>query len=262
VQRQKGFEQRLEKFEVEGVGAVGLGVERVVVDFDEETVDAGGDGRAGEQRNELGLAAADSVGGGGLLHRVGGVEDDRGELAHDGERAEVDDEIVIAERRAALGEEDALIAGGADFFDAVGHVPRGDELALLDVDGAAGAGGGDKQVGLAAEKGGNLEDINGFSGDFAVLGFVYVGEDGQTRVAGDAAEDADALDESGTAKAFDAGAIGLVVAGFEDEGDVQVGRDALNRFCHGEGVRFRLDDAGAGNEKELPCAHLHWPNFE
>ena len=260
--REKRFEERLEEFEVEGVGAVGFGVGRIVMDFDEESIDAGGDGGAGEQRDELGLAAADSVGGGRLLHGVRGVKDDGRELAHDGERAEVDDEVVVAEGRAALGEEDTLVAGGADFFDAVSHVGRGNELALFDVDGAAGAAGGEQQVSLAAEEGGNLEHVDGLGGDFAVRWFVHVGEDWQARVARDATQDAHAFEESGTAIAFDAGAVGLVVAGFEDEGDVEIGRDALNGFGHGEGVRFRLDDAGAGDEKELPRAHLHGPNFE
>ena len=187
------FEQRLEQLEVEGVGAVGFGVGGVVVDFEEEAVDAGGDSGAGEQRNELRLAAADAVGRRGLLHGVGAVKDDGRERAHDGERAEIDDQIVVAEAGAALGEEDALVAGGADLFDGVAHVPGGDELAFLDVDGAAGFAGGDEQIGLAAEEGGNLEDVDGFGGDFAVGGLVDVGEDGKAGVLGEAAEDARAF---------------------------------------------------------------------
>ena len=47
--------------EVEGVGSVGFGVWWVVVDFEEDTVDACGYGGAGEYGDELGLAARDSV---------------------------------------------------------------------------------------------------------------------------------------------------------------------------------------------------------
>ena len=44
--------------------------------------------------------------GAGQLHRVGRVEDDRrAEFAHDLERAEVADEVAVAEGRAALGEQ-------------------------------------------------------------------------------------------------------------------------------------------------------------
>ena len=82
----------------------------------------------------------------------------------------------------------------ADFFDRVAHVPWSDELAFLHVDGAAGLGGGDEQVGLAAEEGRNLED--GFDvaervGELgSLLGGVDVGEDGEAVVVGDGAEDA------------------------------------------------------------------------
>ena len=109
--------------------------------------------------------------------------------AHDGERAHVDDEVVVAEAGSALGEEDAGVAGRRDLFDGVVHVPGGDELAFLDVDGAAGLCGGDEQVGLAAEEGGDLEDVDGFGGDGAVGGFVDVGEDGKPGGFGEAAED-------------------------------------------------------------------------
>jgi hypothetical protein len=91
----------------------------------------------------------------------------------------IDDQGVVAEAGAAFGEEDAFVAGGARLFDGILHVPRGDELALLDVDGAAGLACGDEQVGLAAEEGRNLQHVDGFGGDFAVAGLVDVGEDGK-----------------------------------------------------------------------------------
>ncbi len=58
------------------------------------------------------------------------------------------------------------------------HVPRGNELAFFDVNGAAGLSGGDEQVGLAAKESGNLENVDSFSGDFAMGRLVHVGEDG------------------------------------------------------------------------------------
>lgn len=74
---------------------------------------------------------------------MGAVEDDGGEGAHDGERAHIDDEIVVAEACAALGKGDAGIAGVADLLDCMAHVEGGDELAFFDVDGLAGFCGGD-----------------------------------------------------------------------------------------------------------------------
>ncbi len=179
-------------------------------------------------------------------------KDDGGEPAHDGERAEVDDQVVIAEGRTALGKEHAIVARGADLLDAMAHVPGSDELAFLDVDGAAGFAGCDEQVGLAAEERGNLEHISGFCGDFAVGRLVDVGKDGKAGVFGDLAEDAHAFFEAGTAEAFDTGAVGLVVAGFEDQWNGQVGGDTLDRFSNRAGVSFGLDDAGAGDQEKLP----------
>ncbi len=74
------------------------------------------------------------------------------EFAHHRERAHVHDQVVVAEGRAALGHEDALVAGAGDLGDRVAHVARRQELALLDVDGTPGLRGGDEQVGLAAQE--------------------------------------------------------------------------------------------------------------
>ena len=51
------FEDSFEVVQVEGVGSVGFGVRRVVVDLKEDSVDSGGYGGAGEDGDELGLAA-------------------------------------------------------------------------------------------------------------------------------------------------------------------------------------------------------------
>ena len=56
------FEQGLEELKVEGVGAIGFGAVRIVVNFDEEAVNTGRDRSAREQRNKFRLAATDSVG--------------------------------------------------------------------------------------------------------------------------------------------------------------------------------------------------------
>ncbi len=240
---------------MEGVGSVGFGVRWVVVDFEEDAVDACGHGGAGQDRDELGLASGDSVGGRGSLDGVGGVEDHRGKGAHDGERAHVDDEVVVAEAGTALGEGDAGVAGVANLFDGVAHVEGGDELALLDVDGSASLGGGDEEVGLAAEEGRDLEDVDGFAYGAAILGGVDVGEDGEAGGFGYGAENAAAFGEAGAAEASDGGAVSFVVAGFEDVGDAEVGGDALDGVGHGAGVVLGLDDAGAGDEEEFAAAY-------
>src|ERR1700761_8454330 len=67
VDGEQGFEDGLEAVEGEGVGSVGLGLGGVVVDLEEDAVDAGGDGGAGEDGDELGLTAGHAISGGGRL---------------------------------------------------------------------------------------------------------------------------------------------------------------------------------------------------
>src|SRR5277367_2212097 len=135
------------------------------------------------------------------------------------------------------------------------HVPGGDELAFLDVDSAAGLCGGDEQVGLTAKEGGNLEHVGAFGGDGTVGGFVDVGEDGQAGGFGEAAQDGCAFLEAGAAEALDRGTVGLVIGSFEDVGHAQVGGNALDGVGHLADVRFTLDDAGTGDEKEFASAN-------
>jgi len=256
-------EHILELIKGEGVGTVGERGGGVVVDLEKDAVDTSGDGGAGEHGNELGLASADGGtvcgrGGGGCLHGVGGVEDDGREAAQDGQGAHVHDEIVVAEAGAAFGEDDARVAGGGELLDGVAHVGGCDELSLLDVDGTVGARGGvgrgGEEVGLAAEECGDLQDVHGVGYGGAVLRGVDVGEDGEFVGGTDGGEDAEAFGDAGAAEAGERGAVGLVVAGLEDEGDGEVGGDALEGIGHEAYVGLGFDDAGAGDEEEFSVA--------
>ena len=73
-----------------------------------------------------------------------------------------------------------------------------------------------------------MQDIDGFSGDFAVAGLVNVGEDGKSGRFGEAAEDFGAFDNPGTAEAVDRGPVRLVVGGLEDVGNAEVSGSALD----------------------------------
>ena len=50
---------------------------------------------------------------------------------------------AVLRREDPLGEDDLAVAGGRDFFGGARDVVRGDELAFLDIDDAAGAAGGE-----------------------------------------------------------------------------------------------------------------------
>lgn len=197
---------------------------------------------------------------------MGAVEDHWSEATQDGQSTHIDDQIVVAKAGPALGEEDALVAALTDLLDGVAHVPGGDELTFFDVDGAAGLGGGDEQVGLAAEEGGDLQNgldvAKGIASLLAILRGMNVGENGQTRVLGDGAEDAAAFDEAGPAKALDRGAVGLVVAGLEDVGDAEVRGDVLNSVRHLPRMSLGLDNAGTADKEELAAAYRNVADIE
>ena len=89
-----------------------------------------------------------------------------------------------------------------------------------------------------------------------------VGEDGKTGFAGYGAEDAAAFDEARAAVAANAGAVGFVVASFEDEGDFEIGGDALDGGGEGAGVGFGFEDAGAGDEEETASADFDGAEVE
>ena len=96
---------------------------------------------------------------------MGHVEYNRiAEGPHDRECPEVDNEIVVAEGRAALRQHQVFVFRGGKFTDNVLHVPRRKKLTLLNVDRLAGIRCGNEKIRLPAEKSRYLNDIEDFGG--------------------------------------------------------------------------------------------------
>ena len=105
-------EQRFEEVELERVLRVALRLFRPLVHLHEHAVDAGSDAGAGHRLDELGLAGGDAVAGARQLQAVGHVVDHGiSEAAQHRQRPHVHDEVVVAERGAALGQDHAIVAG-------------------------------------------------------------------------------------------------------------------------------------------------------
>lgn len=66
-------------------------------------------------------------------------------------------------------------------------------MALLDVDDLACFGRGDEEVGLAAEEGRDLEDVNGLGSERSFVGRVDVSCDGNAVTGADVGENAEGL---------------------------------------------------------------------
>ncbi len=103
----------------------------VLVHLDEEGVHADGGRRAEERGRFAPVAAALRPEAADPLDAVRPVEDDRvAEAAEDRERAEVDDERPVAERDAALRQEDVAAARAAELLDDVRHLLGREEPTL------------------------------------------------------------------------------------------------------------------------------------
>jgi hypothetical protein len=124
-------------------------------------------------------------------------------------------------------------------------------LAFLDVHDFIGVRGGGDEVGLAAEKSGDLQNVNDLGGEFRLLLGVDISEHGNADLVANGAEDAEAVFDARAALGFARGAVGLVVARLENVSDAKCGTSALERLGNLEAKRLGLDHARAG-KKEQP----------
>ena len=233
------------------------------MDLQEDAVGAGDDAGGGHQRDEARVAARDAVGAARALHRVGGVHHHRAAaIPHQRDGAEVDHQVVVAEEAAALGEHDAAVAGLRHLAHGQRDVGRAHHLALLDVQRQASAGGGDQQVGLAAEEGRDLDDRQHRGGLLRLPGLVDVGEDRHPDLLLDARQDGQPLGDARAARRGVGSAVGLVERGLEDIGDAELAGDLLGLGRDLAGQPLVLDDAGAGDEEETAVGDLDVVDLE
>ncbi len=109
-----------------------------------------------------------------------------------------------------------------------------------------------EQVGLAAEKGGDLQDVDDLGHRRALAGVVDVGEDRAAEARLDLGQDGDALGQADAAGAAGAGPVRLVERALEDEGDAELAGQRHQPLGHHQRVRAALDGAGPGNEGQRP----------
>ena len=200
----------------------------------------------------LGTASRHASGGVGLLQRVGDVDDDgHAGLLHLGYAAHVDDEVAVAEGSAAFGKGNLCASGGAHLVDGKAHRRGCQELSLLDIHHLAGLGRCHKQVGLAAEEGRNLQDVDVLGGHFGLLGQVDVGDDGHAELGAHLCQHLQRLFVADAGERVDARAVGLAVAAFEDVGDAQAAAQRHNLRRDVECHVLALDYAGAGQQEKV-----------
>src|SRR5262245_3807932 len=97
-------------------------------------------------------------------------------LLQDRQRAHIRYERIVAKRHAPFGDENVAIARAGDFFNDVAHVPRRQELTLLDVDGLPRFCGCLEKISLTTEKRRDLQDVDDRGDTLALFCVVYIGE--------------------------------------------------------------------------------------
>ena len=169
---------------------------------------------------------------------------------HDRKRTHVNHKVMVAERGSPLYQD---YPAGAAFLDLAGdgsHVFRGHELPFFDEHRLPGTAAGERQVGLTAEKRGNLQDINNRPGSFRFFGGVYIGEHRNFVACAYIVQDFQSPLDSGPAEGIVALTVGFVIGGFEDISDAETAGDffrpCADLIC--ELLRFR--NAGACNEEK------------
>src|SRR5256885_3602268 len=219
----------------------------------EDTRNASPDRRPRQHGNELALAARGGALPAGQLHRVGGIEHDRAAgVAHRGEPAHVEDEVVVAEAEAALADEDLLVAGASRLLDDVLHLPGREELALLDVERLALHGGIADEVRLPAEERRRLHHVDHRRdlGERRVL--VHVGEHRDADLALYGTQYFQTFFHAGAAVALARGAVRLVEGALEDVGHAESSGGLFQLAGDIDAELLALQRVRTGNEKERP----------
>ncbi len=167
--------------EAERIRGIALGARRVLMDFHEDRIDAGGNAGGCQRLDVLRQAGGHAVARARQLQAVRHVEDDRvAQLAQHRERPHVNDQVVVAEADAALRHEHALVAGRRDLGDGMAHVVRRQKLSLLDIDDGPRARGGNEEIRLTRQKRRDLNDVRHRGCCRRLSGLVDVREDRQS----------------------------------------------------------------------------------
>ena len=143
-----------------------------------------------------------------------------------------------------------MIACAFDLGGDLRHVPRRKELAFLDVDCGPCLPCRQKKIGLPAQKGRNLEDVNGSGGFLALLGQVNIRQCGSADRATNLIENCEAVTDAGAAGRGKGGPVSFVKAGFEDEAQSGLVAEIAQVPRNGLGMGQALKLAGTSDQSE------------
>ena len=221
--------------------------------LEEEPVDAHRGRRTNQRGNHGGVSPRRVPEPARSLHRMRAVEDHRREGTHGRQRTEVDHQVVVAERRAALHQRHrAVPRDRLHLRHRVPHVFGGHELALLDQHRLARGRRGEQQVRLPAQESGDLQHVRHLRHLGDVAGLVHIGVDRQAGLALHVGEDLQRLGPAGSAEGLHRGAVRLVVGGLEDHRDRTRGSHLAQPLRDAQHDVAPFHDARAAHQQQLP----------
>ena len=196
----------------------------------------------------------------GQLQAVRHVENHRNALlAHHRKATHVDDQVVVAEARAALGDDDARITRGGDLRDGVLHVVGREELALLDVDDPTGLAPRRRsgRSGATGTRGsaGHRRPRRRSAASAASWMSVTIGTLNRRLIAASTRSPSVM-----PGPRYDLAEVRLALSyeRLEDERDTDARRDVHERLGQARGVRLALDDARTGHQDDgMSVPHHH-----
>ena len=217
--------------------------------FHEDTVTTRGERGPREHWRERTIAGRFVPSTARPLNRMSCVEDDWITFfPHPVERAHVRDQIIVAERCAALGEAKFLTTERRQLVGDVLHIPWRQELPLLHVNGASCFGRRLQQIGLATQERRNLQKVDHLAGK---LGFVWRMDIGRYRnfqLTTDRRENFATFARADSAKRTCRSPVRFVVGRFEDKIDIFRGADFGDPSRHLPNKLFRFNHARAENK--------------
>ena len=180
---------------------------------------------------------------------MGRVEDDpKAVFLNPGYRSHIRDQGVVAKTVPAFRDEILLTSERLELLRNILNVPWRKKLAFFHIHDPAGLRGRFQQIGLAAEKCGDLEDVDPLTSDRGLLFIVDVGRHRDSQFLSDSVQQLATLEAIHSSKGVDGTPIGLVVARLEDEIDIHRLRDLLDSRSDIEKELFGFDDTRAENE--------------
>ena len=220
-----------------------------------DAVSTGGDGGSGNQPYKFWFPASHAIRLVRLLKRVCDIHDD-GDITflHLIDITVIHHKVVISIEVASVGEHHGVVAGALNFFDCEAHRLAGQELTFLDVDGLPCFCGCHEQVGLAAEEGWYLKDVNIFSGHCGFLTRMDISDGRDSEFLGDNPQHVKSALVTDALEGVETGAVSLTIGAFEDERDVETLGNLHQSLCYSEGRLLIFNNARTG-EKEEPV----WP---